>query len=181
MKKFIEAAFGAGNAICIDETNSNRIELFDQYDGPPATQRSYIKTEDTHPVHFTLHNPNMTPLTFVALDNCLLNSADPARCDCAIGNFEQLYLIEFKQVQTGQRAQARNAAGNQLSSALTIFRRRLPLQHTDLVAVICLKAKQPYPVRTARKVAEAFRFKTDYNARLVEGNEATFEPPANIN
>ena len=77
-------------------------------------------------------------------------------------------------MSVGQRSTARTAATHQLSSTLTLLRAEIPLHNTDLVAVICLKAAQAYPVQSARKVADRVRFKEIHNADLVEVQSAIF-------
>jgi len=174
MMDALKAAFGQKVATCMQETDKDRIEVYDCYDCKPDIQRSYIKTAGTEPVHFTLQNPSQVTLVFAAIDNCILPSLAVARCDFAIGNFQRLFLVEVKQVSMGQRASARTAATHQLSSTLTLLRAHIPLDKTDLVAVICLKAAKAYPVQSARKVADRVRFKEMYNADLVEGQSAIF-------
>jgi hypothetical protein len=174
MKDALKAAFGQNVSTCIQETNNVLIEVYDCYDCEPDRQRSYIKTAKTHPVHFILQNPSQATLVFAAIDNCILPSSAVARCDFAIGNFQRLFLVEVKQVSMGQRSTARSAATHQLSSTLTLLRAHIPLHSTDLVAVICLKAAQAYPVQSARKVAERVRFKEEFSADLVEGQSAIF-------
>lgn len=58
MKQALLAAFGNPIAVCINETNSAQIEIFDCYNCSPIQRRSYIKTAVNEPVHFTLHNPS---------------------------------------------------------------------------------------------------------------------------
>lgn len=170
----LKAAFGQHVSSCIQETNNGLIEVYDCYDCAPDYQRSYIKASETQPIHFTLQNPAGATLVFAAIDNCILPSSAVARCDFAIGNFQRLFLVEVKQVSVGQRSTARTAATHQLSSTLTLLRAKIPLHNTDLVAVICLKAAQAYPVQSARKVADRVRFKEMHNADLVEGQSAIF-------
>jgi hypothetical protein len=174
MMDALKAAFGQSVATCLQETNNVFIEVYDCYDCAPGRQRSYIKTDGTQPTHFTLNNPSQATLLFAAIDNCILPSSTVARCDFAIGNFQRLFLVEVKQVSMGQRSAARTAAAHQLSSTLTLLRAEIPLHNTDLVAVICLKAAQTYPVQSARKVADRVRFKEMHNADLVEGQRAIF-------
>ncbi len=97
-------AFDRDISHCLTETNSILIEVFDRYDGTPAERRSYIKTEEGQPIHFTLNNPLATNIIFAALDNCILQSREQSRCDFVLGNFEKLYFVEIKQVKKGQRS-----------------------------------------------------------------------------
>jgi hypothetical protein len=159
---------------CLIETNNILIEVYDCYDCIPAQQRSYIKTEINQPVHFTLNNPLATNLVFAALDNCILQPHDPSRCDFVIGNFQKLYFVEIKHVKTGQRATARTNAIQQLHASISLLRGMINLQNTHLIAVICLKAKQAYPLQNAKRIADIVAFKEDYNANLMEGQSHTF-------
>jgi hypothetical protein len=72
MRQALLDAFDYSLADCVTETNGTVIEVFDCYDCIPSAQRSYIKTEDRQPVHFTLSNPTSANLVFAALDNCIL-------------------------------------------------------------------------------------------------------------
>jgi hypothetical protein len=166
--------FGETTIGCITETNSTPIEIYDCYDCIPLQRRSYIKTEENQPVHFTLENPHEANLVFAAIDNCLLDSADPARCDFVLGNFEKLYFVEIKQVKTGRRPSARKDAIRQLGQTIILFKDNLNLIDTDLVAVICLKAAEARPIQTAKKTADRVRFKDIYNASLMEGHSDIF-------
>jgi len=174
MIKAILGAFDNDISACLTETNSTLIELFDDYDALPVLQRSYIKTEQDQPVHFLIYNPSEANLVFAALDNCILKSKDISRCDFVIGNFEKLYFVEIKRVNKGQRRQARTSAIQQLQSSLSLFKSKLNLTDTELIAVICLKAKQIHPLQTATRAAEMVAFKETYNANLMEGQSHIF-------
>ena len=154
---------------CLAETNSAIIEVFDCYDCIPAKQRSYIRTREDEPVHFTLFNPANANLTFAAFDNCLLGPLHVSRCDFILGNFQKLYFIEIKQVKTNKRRAAKTEAIKQLHSAIHFLKQKINLQATKLVAVICLKAKQVYPLQSAKRSAELLTFKERHNANLMEG------------
>lgn len=174
MKQALINAFNNDILNCLVETKDTLIEIFDCYDCDPVQQKSYIRTQSTEPVHFTLNNPLANDLIFAAIDNCILLSNDPSRCDFAIGNFQKLYFVEVKQVKKSQRAAARNTAIGQLHASISLFRTKIDLLNTKLIAVICLKAKQAHPLQNAKKIADAVAFKTNYNADLMEGQEHTF-------
>lgn len=174
MRQAFINAFNNITLNCLTETNDILIEIFDCYNCIPALQRSYIKTQHGEPVHFTLNNPLASDLVFAAIDNCILQPNDPSRCDFVIGNFQKLYFVEIKQVKKSQRAAARNTAIGQLHASISLLRGRINLQNTNLIAVICLKAKQAYPLQNAKKIADAVAFKTNFNANLMEGQIHTF-------
>ncbi len=159
---------------CLMEINNNLIEIYDHYDAIPARQRCYLKTEKDQPVHFELRNPSGANLVFAAIDNCILRSHQQSRCDFMIGNFRKLYFVEIKQVNRGQRRQARTGAIGQLESSISLFREKIDLTETELIAVICLKAKQVHPLRSATRGAATVAFKESYNADLMEGQRHTF-------
>jgi hypothetical protein len=48
------------------------------------------------------------------------------------------------------------------------------LDNTQLFAVICLKARQAYPIQSARKIAARVKFQEEHQADLVEGQVAHF-------
>lgn len=159
---------------CLIETNSILIEVFDCYDCTPDQQRSYIKLENNQPVHFTLNNSQGANLVFTALDNCILRSHELSRCDFILGNFDKLYFVEIKQINRGQRRQARTNAIQQLISSILLFRAKINLSNTELIAVICLKAKQVHPLQSATRAADMVAFKENYNAFLMEGQSHIF-------
>ena len=167
-------AFDRDITTCLIETNSELIDVYDRYDGPQNERRCYINSEDNHPVHFELKNPTAANVVFAALDNCIFSTQDQSRCDFSIGNFQKLYFIEIKQVKRGQRSSARKDAIQQLRSAISIFREKIDLNQTQLIAVIALKARQVYPLQSATRVAEMVAFKEDFNASLMEGQSHTF-------
>jgi hypothetical protein len=167
-------AFENNISNCLIETNSILIEVFDCYDCTPDQQRSYIKVEYNQPVHFTLNNSREANLVFAALDNCILRSHELSRCDFLLGNFEKLYFVEIKQVNKGQRRQARTDAIQQLHSSILLLRGKINLSDTELIAVICLKAKQVHPLQSATRAADMVAFKENYNAILMEGQSHTF-------
>jgi hypothetical protein len=166
--------FGEDVANCVNETNSILIEVYDCYDCTPALQKSYIKSKVGEPVHFTLNNPLATNLFFAALDNCILKANQQSRCDFIIGNFQKLYFVEIKQVNPGHRQEARTQAIRQLHSSISLFKGKINLHNTKLIAVICLKAKQVYPLQSAKRVADAVAFKDSYGADLMEGQSHNF-------
>jgi hypothetical protein len=161
-------------ANCLIETNSILIEVYDCYDCIPDLQRCYIKIEDNQPVHFALKNPSASDLVFVALDNCVFKSHQGSRCDFIIGNYCKLYFVEIKQVKKGKRSQARTDAIQQLESSISTFRGKINLTNTEIIAVICLKAKQVHPLQSATRGAQIVAFKENYNAALMEGQSHTF-------
>jgi uncharacterized protein YjbI with pentapeptide repeats len=167
-------AFDRDISNCLSQTNSTVIEVYDCYDCAPSEQRSYIRNNDNQPIHFKLSNSQKANLLFVALDNCVLQSADLSRCDFVIGNFQKLYFVEIKQVSKGQRRSSRINAIDQLHSSITLFREKLDLTHTELIAVICLKAKLIHPLKNATSMAAAVAFKQNYNAILMEGQSDIF-------
>lgn len=167
-------AFDDDISNCLIETKSGLIEVFDCYDCAPALQRCYIKVEDNQPVHFELKNPSETALVFAALDNCIFKAHQQSRCDFMIGNLKKLYFVEIKQVNRGQRRQARAGAIQQLQSSISFFRTKINLSDTALIAVICLKAKKVHPLQSATRGANMLAFKENYNADLMEGQSHTF-------
>lgn len=174
MKQALIDAFEYDISNCLQEVNNTLIEVFDCYDCSPALQRSYIKTQEDQPVHFELSNPSSSNLTFAALDNCILKSVDLPRCDFVIGNFQKLYFVEIKQAKTNQRSRAKTDAARQLGSSLSLFRNKIDLSNSELVAVICLDAKQVRPLTSATSIQKRVAFKDDYNADLMEGQSHTF-------
>jgi hypothetical protein len=170
----LAAAFGANAAACATPTDANRIEVFDCYDCAPAARRSYIRTALDQPIHFTLENPTQAPVVFTALDNCLFSSADVARCDFMLGNFQKLFFVEIKEVNAKHRSKSRNDAVEQLDSSLSAIKVAIDLQETELIAVMNIKAKKAHPLQTAKKVAMVVYFKDNHNAKLVEGDHAVF-------
>jgi hypothetical protein len=159
---------------CLIETNSELIEVYDCYDCIPGEQRCYIKIAEDQPVHFELNNPLKSNLVFAALDNCLLQAHQQSRCDFLLGNFQKLYFVEIKRVSKGQRRQARNQAIQQLHSSISLFKGKINLTNTVLIAVISLKAKQVHPLQSATRAADMVAFKENYNASLMEGQSHTF-------
>jgi hypothetical protein len=159
---------------CVEDTNSDLIEVYDCYHCTAAQQRSYIKIDENDPVHFTLKNPGLENLTFAAMDNCMLRAHEQSRCDFLLGNFRKLYFVEIKQINRGQRRQARTNAIQQLESSVDLLSKKLNFSETELIAVICLKAKQVHPLQNATRSAKAVAFKENYNAALMEGQVHTF-------
>lgn len=159
---------------CLAQTDNELIEIFDCYDGARGHQRCYIKIEDNEPVHFELKNPLRSNLTFAAIDNCILLAHQRSRCDFLIGNFQKLYFVEIKRVNRGQRRQARDQAIQQLYSSVLLFKTKLNLSDTEVIAVICLKAKQVHPLQSATRAADIVAFKEDLNTILMEGQTHTF-------
>ncbi|SFE00981.1 hypothetical protein SAMN05518672_104129 [Chitinophaga sp. CF118] len=170
----LRRVFGTETADCLTETNDTKIEIFDCYDCAAAQQKSYIKAREEQPVHFTLENPTAATLAFAALDNCLLRSDNESRCDFFIGNSRKLYFVEIKQVKSNQRSAARANAIKQLDSSISLLKDKIDLQNTSLIAVVCLKAKQVYPLQSAKRAADIVAFKETHNADLMEGQSHTF-------
>ena len=175
MINFLQNAFEiTGPTPCISTTDKTIIEVYDCYTCLPKNARSYIKTSESEPIHFTLTNPLNALLTFAALDNCLLKSDDISRCDFILGNLSKLYFVEIKEVPIRNRRDARLDAIKQLESTLSFLENRIDFTKTIPVAVICLKAKKVHPLQNATSSAKAFSFKTKYNAVLKEGQSDTF-------
>ena len=174
MIKALTTAFENDISLFIIETNNSLIEIFDCYDCIPSLQRSYIKTEEKQPTHFTLNNPLSMGLVFAAIDNGILKSSDPSRCDFAIGNFLKLCFVEIKKVKTNQRNKAKSDAIEQLGAAISMFKEKINLNNTELIAIICINFKKVYPARTAASANNVVKFKDDYNAALMEGQSHIF-------
>lgn len=174
MIKALMEAFGNEIMQCVVETDSTLIEVYDDYDCIPANQRCYIITEEKEPVHFKLNNPNSANLVFIAIDNCLFKSTDLSRCDFGIGNFDKLYFVEIKQAKTNQRSEAKTKAIQQLASSISVFKEKIAVSNTKLIAVICLMVKETHPIRTASMVQKIVAFKEKHNASLMEGHSDIF-------
>jgi hypothetical protein len=174
MIEALKNAFDNNISNCLTETNSELINVYDCYDSPAEQRRCYIKTKEDQPVHFQLSNPLAVKLVFAALDNCILQSHQQSRCDFVLGNFQKLYFVEIKRVNRGQRKRARTEAIQQLHSSISLFREKINLTNTELIAVICLKAKQVHPLQSATRTADMVAFKENYNANLMEGQSHTF-------
>lgn len=159
---------------CLCETNAPLIEVYDCDTCDAVEKRCYIRTDDHEPIHFTLHNPLNVNLSFAALDNCLFNSGGPQRCDFLIGNFQKLYFVEIKQVNTSRRHTARASAIEQLYITINFIRNSVNIDATTIIAIICLKAKKIYPVQTATRSAQVVAFKEQLNANLMEGQSDIF-------
>lgn len=164
-------------SVCLSETDSTTIQVYDCYDCIPDLRRCYIKSDEEEPVHFTLRNPLNRRLCFAAIDNCLVDSTGSLRCDFVIGNFKKLYFVEVKQVNTSKRRAARTDAILQLQATIEFLKNRMDLNNTVLIAVICLKAKKAYPLQNATRAAEMVAFKEQLNASLMEGQSVIFEEP----
>ena len=170
MKQALLTAFERDISTCIIETSEEIIEVYEGSDF-----RSYIKTEPEHPSHFKLINQTSQSLTFGALDNCILSSADPSRCDFMIGNFNKLFLVEIKDVKTNQRSAAKNTAIEQLKSTIGLLKEKINLVETSFSAVICIVGKtEVHPMATAAKSAKRVEFKETHGADLLEGQRADF-------
>jgi hypothetical protein len=166
--------FGEEIAECLAETDEPIIRAYDCYECPQADQRSYLAINLDQSADFTLHNPERHKLLFAAIDNCILDSGQDARCDFVLGNFQKLFLVEIKRVNFKKRPAARQSAVRQLSATLALLRERLDLGDTDLVAVMNIKGREERPIQSARKVNEVVKFLEEHRARLVEGDVAEF-------
>jgi hypothetical protein len=171
MIALLVTAFGQGAEKCVTLADADPIEIFDCYDCEPASQRSFVKSTEAQPVHFTLANPDRATLVFTALDNCLFTSADVARCDFMIGNEEKMFFVEIKNSNASKRRQRRRQAIDQLDSTLTIMRNAIDLSNTELFAVVSLGTKIVHPVQTAERANKLILFKDKHNAAR--------KPPAN--
>ena len=174
MKNSLVIAFGDKIQNCLTATTNSLIEIFDCYDCSPELQKSYIRTSPLQPVHFVLENTGFSNLTFIAIDNCLLGRTDPERCDFAIGNMDKIFFGEIKQVNAGQRRDARIKAISQLHTTIKFFRMKLDPFPRHVFGVICIKAKKVHPVQNAKRISDAVAFKETLNANLIEGHKAVF-------
>ena len=175
MIQILRAVFEVGeNSVCLIETSEPYIQVYDCYDCIPIGKRSYIKTRQEEPVHFTLRNPQAMKLCFIALDNCLLDERDTPRCDFVIGNLQKMYFVEIKNTIVNQRRAARKSAIVQLDASIEYFKNNIDLTNTILIAVTSLKGKQALPLQNATRAAEIVKFRDRHNASLMEGDTAVF-------
>jgi hypothetical protein len=183
MTKAITNAFAGDISGCLVETNDILIEVFDCYDCAPGQQGCFTKIKEGQPCHFELYNEGAENLVFAALDNCILQSHQQSRCDFVIGNFQKLYFVEIKWVKMRHKADARNNAIQQLGNSITLFRKSIKLDTTELVAVICFASKQILSIQTPKQarpgvsaagLEKRVAFKENYGADLIEERSQTF-------
>lgn len=101
-------------------------------------KRCFVQNDPDGVVHFTVNNPTEKAIHLLAVDGCLLSSADPSRCDCAIFDESTLCLVEIKTVSKKQRRNKRLDAENQLKASALFFQTQLSLTEEFIEAYVCL-------------------------------------------
>ena len=165
---------------CLQNVDFDQFDIYDC----STEKRCFIKQEPTDPIHFTVYNPDKKPIHFLAVDNCLLLSSDPKRCDFIIFDEVIFCFIEIKDsIKPRQRSKRRKKAIEQLKSAIVFFKDKLELADYQLKAYICLANKNK--IDEIRKTAHLKKrntalqhhrvfFEKNFNVQLIENDEVTF-------
>ncbi len=174
MLKQIETTFAktiAGN--CIEKTSETQFEVFDNEIEP---KRCYIKTEQNQEGQFSVLNPNVNDIYFLAIDKCLLFDFDVTHCDFAVFDQNTFCFIELSISNKRNRSEKRKHAVGQLSSTISHFiSSGISFENYSLEAIISFKAEKIYPARSAKSNDAIFFFESEFNAQLLEGNRKVFD------
>jgi hypothetical protein len=172
MKETIENAFPqiVGGA-CLEVLNETEFYIFDS---PVEPKRCFISEKDSDPAHFTVNNPAAKVLSFLAIDKCLLDDGQPARCDCAVFEDSKFAFIEISDSKKLHRNKKRKHAVDQLGNTIDLFRGKGIMFPEELNAIICFVGKKIHPARTSQKSAASVLFYDERKAILLEGNELSF-------
>ncbi len=143
MIEAIKTAFPACVANdCLSYTEADVVEIFED----EKEKRCYLQKPSTEPVHFTVFNPNEKPITFLAIDQCMLTDADVERCDCALFDEGKILFLELK---TGGKRKNRKAlvqkAKSQLKTTIKHFSENIDLTKVEKQAIVNVGYSQEQP------------------------------------
>ena len=126
------------------------------------------------PFHFEVLNPSNKDIHFVAIDNCTIPSNYFRKCDFAVFDDNTFCFVEIKNVDLGQRYNARQKAKEQLGETIKLFKERIDMNHLKIEAIICLKAAKIFPAFPSRSQSASIEFADNFGALLLEGNSREF-------
>lgn len=132
--------------------------------------RAYVDTTDTEKWVATVENPSRRPVTFTAIDKCVIQDGDApgrGRCDGMLTTEDLLYLVELKD----QRSDWQMHAIEQLESTIHFLR-----DHHDLSrfrtkkAFACNKRHRAFTTienERQRRFFQSYGFRIDVQATVL--------------
>jgi len=114
-------------------------------------------------------------IIFLAIDQCVFDSKDKKRCDCALFEEKKFYFVEIKNVKKlKQRASHRKNAINQLESTIKEFKKRIDFEQFAVKVLICFQNIPVCPAASTANQEKQKEFWDNYKIDLLEGNEIKF-------
>lgn len=168
MKAVIEVAFPICTINgCIEEHNHENIYIQDQ------TGSKCIVTYNPSIAHFTVYNPQLKTITFIAIDHCIWgDGSGHEKCDFAVSDSATIAFIEIKDTSNRSSAHKKKAKA-QLEVTIQNFDSQINLNHLVRKAVICWKYGTTHPAAKTAMQSAAVHFFNTYNVELLEGNSTT--------
>ena len=146
------------NVVCKSTVQSSTFGLCD--DPPPSSLPDYIDTTSPMKWIASVNNPNLKPVTFKAIDNCVEilrpDGLQESRCDGLLIIGSNLIFVELKdRASSGWLGKGRS----QLTITITKFKQEHDVSQFEKVeAYVCNKQK---PLAVTNISTEAQKFKND--------------------
>lgn len=155
-----------------ESTNNKHFCIFDEGETSQNPIRMVVDESLSH--QLTVHNETQKEIHVVKVDKCLLTDSIQ-KCDCAIFDEANTYLVEIKTSNSGNRGNRRRAAINQLESTIQLLQsHNIQIDKHNTTALICFKTMVPKIIQASRSSKQA-EFKAKYNISLEEGNTIYFK------
>ena len=105
---------------CLEFLNEEYFEIIDDGD-----KKAYIIKENGQ---FKVSNPAKKEIGFLAIDECLFDSSDSSRADCAVFDEKVIAFIELKHCKPKKISTHRRKAKTQLAAIIDFFQRNILLR-----------------------------------------------------
>lgn len=119
---------------CTQNINDKHFFIIDDKQNKPA----YIVSNNGE---FEIINKNTKELCFLAIDDCIYDSTDGTRCDCAIYDDKTFSFIELKHTKRTSWKNSRETAQTQLETAIKEFENLDIISNKKLEAYMCCTCK----------------------------------------
>ena len=147
---------------CLEFLNEEYFEIIDD----DEDKKAYIVRENGQ---FKVLNPAKKEIVFLAIDECLFDSSDSSRADCAVFDEKVIAFIELKHCKPKKISTHRRKAKTQLATIIDFFQRNIVLDR-ELEAYICVTCFDDEGVRIelprASNLEAQLEFEEEYNTPL---------------
>lgn len=173
MKSLIEKAFPQIlENLCLQVRTDEEFAIYDSEDG-----RCLIREVAEGITHFTVKNPSLKEIGFLAIDKCVFMDSDlTERCDCAVFDNKTFCFIEIKETNRRRPENSRKAR-EQLLTTIATFKNKIDFSDKRLEAyvVVGIDFTKTFPAAKSIDLATTYKFEQVGVTLYQSGNEKKFK------
>lgn len=174
MKSKIESTFEkCKENLCIESNDEKEFYVIDDQIKKRCIVYKGEKNKLKHP-YILVNNPSENEINLLAIDNCIFDHSEGEKCDCALFDHKSFHIVEIKKSADPQRRNVQKIKAIKQLLATYEKLKSLDFSGYQKFAHICVGYFRTYPGSLSSYSSYRIKFKTEFNADLIEGNVVEF-------